>query len=142
MENQHLIYEAAYEVVGPSPVPNGARIMVVESPGPLEFSRATQHLLYPDGPPPVAPPAVGLDHASVLETSLMLHLRPDLVHRERIVDDLPPHLPGYDLLPIPDGFTVASGILSGAREASAEKGDMAWREIVTHLHEILAAEFF
>ena len=44
MENEHLIYEAAYEVVGPSPVPNGPRIMVVESPGPSEFSTATQQL--------------------------------------------------------------------------------------------------
>jgi creatinine amidohydrolase len=141
MENQHLMYEAAYEVVGPTPS-GGPRVMVIESPYPPEFSPETQQAVYPDGAPPIAPPAIGLDHASVLETSLMLHLRPDLVHADRMIDDWPERVPGYDLLPIPDGFTVASGVLSGAKGATAEKGEMAWREIVGHTREMLKAEFF
>ena len=66
----------------------------------------------------------------------MLHLRPDLVHRDRIVDDLPPHLPGYDLLPIPDDFTVASGILSGATELAPKRvkwlGVRLWRICINY----------
>jgi creatinine amidohydrolase len=139
MENANLIYEAAYEVVGPDPG-GDVKVMVIENPYPAAFSDAVQQAIYPDGPPPAEPPGLGLDHASVQETSLMMHLRPELVRADRIVDDLPERVPGYDLLPIPDGFTVASGCLSGATQASAEKGAGAWPEAVAHLHGLLARE--
>jgi creatinine amidohydrolase len=139
MENSHLIYEAAYEVVGPEPG-GGVKVMVIENPYPPVFSDATQQAIYPDGPPLTEPPGIGLDHASVQETSLMLHLRPELVRTDRIVDDRPERVPGYDLLPIPDGFTAASGCLSGATQASAEKGAAVWPEAVAHLHGLLKAE--
>jgi creatinine amidohydrolase len=133
MENQHLLYEAAFEVVGPTAT-NETRVMIIECP-------------YPPGPliedePTVRPPAVGLDHASVLETSLMLHLRPELVHEDRFVDDPMITDPGYDLLPIPDGFTAASGVLSGSRGASEQIGERAFDAAVQHVRAMIASEFF
>ena len=93
--------------------------------------------LYPDGPPPL-----GLDHAARLETSLMLHHHPELVRNDLIADDAPDRVPGYDLLPIPDGFTSASGVLSETVGATAELGERAMTEIVAHVRALIQEALF
>ena len=46
-------------------------------------------------------PGWDVEHAAVLETSLMLHLRPDLVLFDRAVDDAAARHPFYDVIPTP-----------------------------------------
>lgn len=72
---------------------------------------ATIQELYPDG-------FTGwdLEHAGVMETSLMLLFYPDLVDMDRIdpalYTGLPAELPNYDVLPIVADYTPPSGCLS------------------------------
>jgi creatinine amidohydrolase len=80
------------------------------------------------------------EHAAVLETSLMLHLRPDLVLFDRAVDDEARRHPFYDVIPTPDDFVPASGGLWKATRASAEKGRSAWDEITANLRAAIADE--
>lgn len=95
---------------------------------------ATIDALYPDG-------FTGwdLEHAGVMETSLMLLFHPDLVDMDRIdagvYCDLPAVLPNYDVLPVVPGYTPPSGCLSHPGESTREKGvilrDVAVRNMVT-----------
>jgi creatinine amidohydrolase len=135
MENQNFVYEAAYEAVGPEQT-DGTRVMIIESPY-AEFSPELAAELYPDGPP-----GRGLDHAAVVETSLMMYLHPELVRTDRMADDAPPRVPRYDMLPIPDGFTSASGVLSQTVTATPEIGHRCFDEITACLHDLLQDGLF
>jgi creatinine amidohydrolase len=132
MENQGFLYDAAFDAqrVGA----DGVSIMVMEMPYP-EISETTMKAIYPNGFPGWA-----IEHAAILETSLMLHLHPELVAMSRAVDDAPPRMAWYDLLPIRDEFVAASGSLWKATEGTAEKGELAWREIVEGLASAIEAE--
>jgi creatinine amidohydrolase len=140
MENQNFIYEAAYETVGPEPT-DETRVMVIESPYP-RFSPALAAEMFPDGPPVDGPPGVGLDHAGLVETALMMHVRPELVRTDLIGNDTSPHVPGYDMLPVPDGFTSPSGVLSSALPATPEIGARCFAEITTYLHGLIRDGLF
>lgn len=63
-----------------------------------------------------------IEHGGVLETSLMLHLHPELVDMEAVVDAPGAVMPNYDVLPVRPELTPASGCLSSAAAATAEKG--------------------
>lgn len=82
---------------------------------------ATIQELYPDG-------FTGwdLEHAGVMETSLMLLFYPDLVDMDRIdpalYTGLPAELPNYDVLPIVADYTPPSGCLSHPGASTREKG--------------------
>ena len=93
----------------------------------------------------------GIGHACELETSLILHLRPDLVHMERAVDETDfVSTPEYYMDWIEGGALIANppwtdDTLTGAygqpSVATAEKG-RAWlaaaiAEKVGHVHEIV-----
>lgn len=54
----------------------------------------------------------------------------------------PSRVPAYDLLPIPDGFTSASGVLSVATGATAELGERAMAEIVRHVRGLIQEALF
>ncbi|WP_342364060.1 creatininase [Terrarubrum flagellatum] len=69
-------------------------------------------------------PGWALEHASIMETSMMLHLRPDLVDLSQVVEDGPAKLALWDAYPLPDGTVPSSGVLSTTRGATAAKGRM------------------
>jgi len=98
--------------------------------------RATLDRLFPDGFP-----GTELEHASLLETSLMLLLRPDLVAMEKVPHDGPAKFPTYDRHPVPDGFVPASGVLARAERASAEKGQWLIDDHVELIAAAVRAEF-
>lgn len=80
---------------------------------------ATIAELYPDG--------FGgwdVEHGGVLETSLMLHLHPDLVDMSAVRDEAAAAMPNYDVLPVRPELTPPSGCLSSAVAATAEKGQI------------------
>lgn len=67
-------------------------------------------------------PGFALEHAAVIETSLMLHYYPELVRMDLLPDDGPADFPNYDVYPpIPD-WVPASGVLSSVRGTDATNG--------------------
>jgi creatinine amidohydrolase len=81
--------------------------------------RATLDKIFPDGFP-----GTELEHASLIETSLMLLLRPDLVALDKIPQEGRASFPPYDIHPPPPGYLRETGVLADARGANAEIG--AW----------------
>ncbi|OEY65443.1 creatininase [Marinobacter sp. X15-166B] len=65
-----------------------------------------------------------VEHGGVLETSLMLHLHPELVNMDKVMDHAPATFPPYDVFPSDPSWVPASGTLSSARNATAEFGEL------------------
>src|SRR5258706_245084 len=80
--------------------------------------------VFPDGFPGYA-----LEHAAVIETSMMLHYHPELVRLDRIPSDPPADFPPYDIYPTRTGWVPPSGVLSSAKAATMEKGKAMAAEV-------------
>jgi len=108
--------------------------------GYYEFtSPDAEKAVWPDGFPTWA-----LEHAGVMETSLMMHLYPELVHTDRLPSHPPADFPPYDVFPMTwenwpslpkDGALVAS------TTASAAKGKLLFDEYVQGIAKAVTAEF-
>lgn len=92
--------------------------------------------IFPDGYP-----GIELEHASVLETSYMMALRPDLVDMSRTLNDGPASFGPYDRFPRPNEGLPPSGVLSLTEGSSAEKGEWLLADCQAKLLEIMAHEF-
>ncbi len=133
-ENANFIYEAAVLARERSPHADGVRIMVVEA----AFAGLSEHAMEVMFEGDFQ--GWDVEHAAILETSLMLHLCPEKVLFDRAVDDASARHPSYDLVPAPDDFIPASGVLWKATLATAEKGAVVWPEIVAGLAVSVARE--
>lgn len=98
-------------------------------------SDQTLGTVYPDGFP-----GWDIEHGGVLETSLMLHLRPELVNMGRAVSHPPAELPRFDRLPVVPGRTPATGCLSAPDGSDAVKGKLLFDQVVSDLATDIAAE--
>ncbi|HEV8714408.1 MAG TPA: creatininase [Candidatus Binatia bacterium] len=134
MENQNFIYEGAFEAAKDLPLETEAKIMIVELPF-QELAPETMNFIFEGDFP-----GWGIEHAAILETSLMLHLHSRLVHMDRAVDDAPEIRAWYDVLPIQNEFVAKSGSLWHATKSSDEKGRRAWAEIVSQLEDAVERE--
>ena len=76
--------------------------------------------VFPDGYP-----GVELEHAVVMETSLMLHLYPDKVRKDLIPDHPPAEFPPYDVYPVAEGWVPWSGALTTAKGSTAVNKEFA-----------------
>lgn len=65
---------------------------------------------------------IDMEHAAILETSLMLHFHPELVHTDRIPDNAPMDAPPYDTWPARPEWIPQTGSLVSAAPASRAKG--------------------
>lgn len=72
-------------------------------------------------------------HAEELETSLMLAVRPDLVHMERAVADYPPIPEDYGHTVTSMGNLARSGVFGDATKATPEKGARWMEQIVDNI---------
>jgi len=79
--------------------------------------RETHDRLFPDGLP-----GTELEHAALLETSMMLKLRPDIVDMSKVPSNVPAQFPAYDRYPKVAGYLPPSGVLAPAERATAEQG--------------------
>ncbi|QRX89653.1 creatininase family protein [Streptomyces noursei] len=70
------------------------------------------------------------EHAGITETSLMLHLRPDLVRPAR-PDHADPPRPGIYLHPVDVDRTTNQGVLSSTSDATAALGEELFRHVVS-----------
>lgn len=87
-------------------------------------------------------PGFALEHAAVIETSLMVHYYPKLVRLDRIPDVAAAEFPSYDLFPQCPNWVHPSGVLSSAQSASAEKGEWMANHIASKIAAALKQEFF
>ena len=92
--------------------------------------------IFPDGFP-----GIELEHASVLETSMMLALRPDLVDLDRALNDGPAHFKRYDRYPVPPDDVPPSGVLSMTEGSTAEKGRWLVADAATGIEKAVCEEF-
>jgi creatinine amidohydrolase len=133
-ENQWFLTEGidlALRDIGSS---NPLRIMRLEY---WDFcTENTLNHVFPEGFPGFA-----LEHAAVIETSLMLHYYPNLVHLDRIPDQDAAHFPPYDLYPPCTHWVPSSGVLSSAKAASAEKGAAIARQVTESIAKAVVHEF-
>ncbi|MEX0809270.1 MAG: creatininase [Dongiaceae bacterium] len=91
---------------------------------------------YPEGFP-----GWPLEHAGVMETSVMLHLHPEFVHMDRCPTHGPVFFPAFDVYPFDPARGSQSGALSSAKIATPEKGRMMFEEYVSGISEALREEF-
>jgi creatinine amidohydrolase len=98
--------------------------------------RETLDRIFPDGFP-----GTELEHASLIETSLMLLLRPDLVMLDKVPQEGRASFPPYDIFPAPPGYLRATGVLADARGSSAEIGGWLMNDHVTLITEAVRKEF-
>jgi len=102
-----------------------------------EFSTdETLRKVFPDGFP-----SWNLEHAGVMETSVMLHLHPELVQFDKVPMHPPADFPPYDVYPVDPASVPSSGALSSARTATAEKGKYMLDEYVETISAALREEF-
>lgn len=73
------------------------------------------------------------EHAALVETSLMLYFRSDLVDEDAIVDDEPSRTPPYVLKPASEETIPPSGVFYKATYATADTGERVAREVVETL---------
>ncbi|AGB38858.1 creatininase [Natronococcus occultus] len=79
-------------------------------------------------------PGWAKEHAGVVETSLMLYFRPDLVDEDRVPDDSATRDPPYIIKPAPADTITDSGVFCKASYGTAEIGE----KIVDDVLETLA----
>lgn len=96
---------------------------------------ATLARVFPDGYP-----GIELEHASVIETSIMLALRPDLVDLAQAGNDGPARFKPYDRFPGPVSEVPASGVLSVTEGSSVEKGKWLLNDAIEGLKRAIAEE--
>ncbi len=86
-------------------------------------------------------PGYDLEHAALIETSMMMYWHPELVNEDRLPDDGPARFEAFDHYP-QDGLGVpASGVLAPAVGASAEKGRKIIQGTLDQLEACLRAVF-
>jgi creatinine amidohydrolase len=98
--------------------------------------RETHDRIFPEGFP-----GTELEHASLIETSLMLFIRPELVDVTRIPEEARGSFPPYDIHPPPPGYVRSTGVLADARGSSAEIGSWLMHDHVTLITQAVRKEF-
>lgn len=86
-------------------------------------------------------PGFALEHAAVIETSLMAHYHANLVRLDRIPDVTAHEFPSYDVFPQRPDWVHASGVLSSAKAASAQKGKLMANHIAKGIAVAIQQEF-
>jgi creatinine amidohydrolase len=131
-ENAAYIWEACDLTTAQHPE---LRMLILENPFP-QFSDAELAEVFPKGFP-----GWDVEHASIIETSLMYVIRPDLVRRDKIADDQAERHPAWDVVPPPKQFIPKSGVLWHPTEASEAIGHKVLGMCADHLVKALRTEF-
>jgi creatinine amidohydrolase len=86
-------------------------------------------------------PGWATEHAGVMETSIMLHLHPELVDMKQVPMHPPAKFPPYDVYPENPAWTPASGALCSAKQATAASGKLLIEEYRNGVAKALTGEF-
>jgi creatinine amidohydrolase len=132
-ENQWIVTEGI-DLAMRDNAASGLRVMRLEY---WDFcNKMTFAKVFPDGFPGIA-----LEHAAVIETSLMMHYHPDMVRLDLIPDHPPADFPPYDMFPPHREWVPSSGALTSAKGASPEKGRIIADQVVADIAAAIAKEF-
>jgi creatinine amidohydrolase len=134
MENRGFVYEgidlAMREAVG-----TRTRVISIDS----VFDGVDPKLIQPMFPGDF--PGWDVEHASIIETSLMLALYPEKVRMDKIIDDQAERHPPYDMIPAPPDTIPASGVLYKASLGTKEKGELLYNLAVDAVVKAIRTEF-
>ena len=134
MENRGFVYEgidlAMREATG-----TRARVISMDS----VFEGVDPKLIRPMFPGDF--PGWDVEHASIIETSLMLALYPEKVRLDKIIDDQAERHPPYDMIPASADTIPASGVLYKASLGTKEKGEVLYRLAVDAVVKAIRTEF-
>ncbi|MEZ5571031.1 MAG: creatininase [Halioglobus sp.] len=86
-------------------------------------------------------PGYDLEHAALIETSMMLYWQPELVRVDKIPQNDIARFEKFDSFPQDGKGVPPSGVLAPARGASAAKGQLIIENTVTAITEALANYF-
>jgi len=86
-------------------------------------------------------PGFALEHAAMLETSMMLHYHPQLVRMDLLPPDQPPDFPPYEMFPQRSDWVPPSGVLASARGANAEHGRLLAEEVAARIAAAVQSGF-
>lgn len=118
----------------------GVRDMKILRIGYYEFtSKESEAKVWPDGFP-----SWPLEHAGIMETSVMLHLHPGLVNMDKVPQHGPAEFHPFDIYPVTQENIPGlpeSGALISAASATPEKGQMLVKDFVDGISEALAEQF-
>jgi creatinine amidohydrolase len=131
-ENAGLLWEACDLAVEAAP---DLRILLLESAMP-DFSPDEIEALFPNGFP-----GWDVEHASIMETSMMMAVAPALVLTDRIADDEARRHPSWDVVPAPEDFIPSSGVLWHPSEATTEIGHRFVQATAQRLVDAMKIEF-
>ena len=131
-ENAGFLWEACDLASAHHP---DVRFLILENPFP-ELTSAQLEQVFPKGFP-----GWDVEHASIIETSLMYVVRPDLVRKDKIADDQAERHPSWDVVPAPKAFIPKSGVLWHPTEASEAIGHIVMKLCADRLAEALRTEF-
>jgi creatinine amidohydrolase len=134
MENRAFVYEGA-ELAMNAAAPTTARLISMESVlSAVDFDRV--QAMFPEGFP-----GWDVEHAALIETSMMLSQYPELVRTSKIVDDQAARHPKYDMIPAPADTIPVSGVLYKATRATKAKGDDLYAMCVDVVSSAIIREF-
>jgi creatinine amidohydrolase len=132
LENAGFLWEACDLALAGRPE---LRVLLIENPFPPFAAEQLAHMF------PAGFEGWEREHASMVETSLMMVARPDLVRTDRIADDRSERYPSWDLLPPPADYLTGSGVLAEPSRASIELGERLWEAAVARPVEAVTTEF-
>lgn len=113
----------------------GVRVMCLQH---WEFlTKETLAQVFPDGYP-----GIELEHAAVLETSLLMHYHPELVHFDKVPDNAAADAPCYDVWPPRREWVAPEGSLKTAKGASPEKGALIAAQYRRDITAAVRREFY
>lgn len=102
-------------------------------------TKETEAKVWPEGFP-----SWPLEHAGVMETSVMLHLFPELVQMDQVPRHGPAEFEPFDVYPVTQENLPGlpeTGALISARSATAEKGQLLVNNFVEGISDALANQF-
>ncbi len=135
-ENQHFLVEGVERALVELRRDGIADMRVIRLGYWTCISKAVQDILFPSGPV-----NWDLEHAAVMETSVMMHLHPELVRLDAIPDDPPAAFPPYETFPLDPRPVPPHGVLSSARAATAEKGKTVVDSLVGAFADLIPSAF-
>ncbi|WP_329173307.1 creatininase family protein [Streptomyces sp. NBC_01477] len=73
------------------------------------------------------------NHAAMVETSLLMHVRPEAVRMDAAEDDDRERRVSYLVLPVPDALRTRSGVIYASKQARPAIGERLMPEIIDNL---------
>lgn len=86
-------------------------------------------------------PGWDLEHAAIVETSLIMHIAPELVRIDRMVDEGVEKVPPYQQFPPMKGLIPETGSLHTPRTSSPEKGKLICDNVIENFVNMLNSAF-